>query len=82
MRDEHFDFNSNAYLEQNSNTNFGIPPASLTTLLVEPSYLHRISDAMQTDPEMAHFRNLALGSHPDFRIKYRESVPVLIRSKG
>ena len=53
--------------------------ATLSTVLVEPTYLQRISNATFADADMKKFVELAQGLSPDFRIVHRGGVPLVVR---
>ena len=53
--------------------------ATLSTVLVEPTYLQRISNATFADADMKKFVELAQSLSPDFRIVHYGGVPLVIR---
>ena len=52
---------------------------TLFTVLVEPTYLQRISNATFINVDMKKFVELAQGSSPNFRIVQRGGVPLVVR---
>ena len=56
--------------------------ATLSTVLVEPTYLQRISNATFADADMKHFVELAQSLSPDFRIVHRGGVPLVVRCRN
>ena len=65
-------------------TNSDIEPNNLTSIIVEPSFLQRISNAQfdATDKEMAAYVENSKSLHPDFRIVRRNNIPLLVKTKG
>ena len=53
--------------------------ATLSTVLVEPTYLQRISNATFADADMKKFVELAQSLSPDFRIVHHGGVPLVFR---
>ena len=64
--------------------NSDIEPNNITSIIVEPSFLQRISNAQfdATDKEIAAYIENAKILHPDFRIIRRNNVPLLVKTKG
>ena len=56
--------------------------ATLSTVLVEPTYLQRISNATFADADMKQFVALAQSLSPDFRIVHRGGVPLVVRCRN
>ena len=53
--------------------------ATLSTVLVEPTYLQQISNAAFEDADMKKFVELAQSLSPDFRTVHRGGVPLVVR---
>ena len=53
--------------------------ATLSTVLVEPTYLQRISNATFVDADMKKFVELAQSLSPDFWVVHRGGVPLVVR---
>ena len=53
--------------------------ATLSTMLVKPTYLQRISNATFADADMKKFVELAQSLSPDFWIIHRGGVPLVVR---
>ena len=53
--------------------------ATLSTVLVEPTYLQKISNTTFADSDMKMFVELAEGLSPNFRIIHRSGVPLVVR---
>ena len=51
---------------------------TLSTVLVEPTYLQRISNATFADADMKKFVELAQILSPDFQLVHRGGVPLVI----
>ena len=58
-----------------------IPPASLDTVLVEESFLYRLSKAQfdPSDSEMQRFVSLAHSDDPQFRVIHKFNVDLVAR---
>ena len=53
--------------------------ATLSTVLVEPTYLQQISNATFADADMKKFIELAQGLSPNFWIVHRGGVPLVVQ---
>ena len=53
--------------------------ATLSTVLVEPTYLQQISNATFADADMKKFVELAQDLSPDFWIVHHGGVPLVVR---
>ena len=64
--------------------NSDIEKYNLGSILVEPSFLSRLSDAQfdPSDTEMVAYVEHARSMNPDFRIVERNHVPLLVKTKG
>ena len=52
--------------------------AILSTVLVEPTYLQQISNAVFANADMTKFFELAQGLSPDFQIVHHGGVPLVV----
>ena len=53
--------------------------AKLSTVLVEPTYLQRISNATFADADIKKVVELTKGLYPDFRIVHCSGVPLVVQ---
>ena len=53
--------------------------ATLSTVLVEPTYLQQISNATFADADMTKFVEISQGLSPNFRIVHHGGFPLVVR---